>query len=435
MKVRIFHIWETIKTSLWFIPILLVLFLGIFAFVLIEIDKSLSDSWKIFIYNGSAEGAQLLLTTIAGSMITVAGVTFSITLVALTLTSSQFGPRLLRNFMVDKSNQFVLGIYIATFIYCLLILRAIQPLEGEIFIPRLAVSFSFVLAVIDLGFLIYFFHHISTSIRAETVVNSVYKELLETVDTFFQDNQEEYLLEEKTPEEPDFSKDTLEIKSQHSGYLRAIDISGLLNFAVKENLIIKVKYRPGDYVFTNSILALIISDEKPADKLSEKVNNMVLVGKSRSPEQDIEFALHQLVEVALRALSPGINDPYTAINCIDYIADFICRVNEMNFPSQYRYDKEGHLRLLLDVFTYEGIVNAAFNQIRQIAADNVAVNIRLLETLKYISQTARNEDQYNSIKRHAEMIYNSVKEQIGEKKDLEDIKERFQSIYKVLENE
>lgn len=430
MKVRIVNLWETIKTSLWFIPLLLVIFLGLVAFLLIEVDKSLSFELKHLIYNGSAEGAQLLLTTIAGSMITVAGVTFSITLVALTLTSSQFGPRLLRNFMADKSNQFVLGIYIATFIYCLLILRTIQPLSGEIFIPRLAVSFSFVLAVIDLGFLIYFFHHISTSIRAETVINSVYKELLATADIFFQDIQEEYPLDEKTTQEPDFSKNAIDIKTYHSGYLRAIDISGLLNFSVNENLIIKLKYRPGDYIFTGSILASVIGGERSEEELSEKVNSMFLVGLSRTPEQDIEFALHQIVEVALRALSPGINDPYTAINCIDYLGDFICRVNKKKFPPQYRYDKEGHLRLLLDVFTYEGIVNAAFNQIRQIAADNVAVTIRMLETLKYIASSAHNEEQYNSIKRHSEMIYNSSLEKISEKEDIKDLEERYVSILK-----
>ncbi|HZX10411.1 MAG TPA: DUF2254 domain-containing protein [Acidobacteriota bacterium] len=432
MKTKLASLWESIRTSLWFVPALMVIISCGLAFVLVKFDSILASGLKIFCYTGGPEGARTVLSTIAGSMITIAGVTFSITIVALTMATSQFGSRLLRNFMVDKSNQVVLGAFIATFIYCLLVLNAVKAVDNIIYIPRIAVSFSFVLALANLGILIYFFHHVSTSIQAEHVINSVYKELKAKIDHLFEQEKEYVIPEKKLEQLPDFQSSSAVVCSKESGYLRAIDREGLFKIAVQNNLVIQLKYRAGDYVFTGTPLIAVIPDTEIETSFEDRINGCFLLGSSRSPEQDVEFAIHQLVEVALRALSPGINDPYTAMGCIDRLGDIICQLHSKKFPISYRYDKEGHVRLVLDVFSYDGILDAAFNQIRQSAAGNVAVNLRLLEILKVIAQSTQNKDQYLSVKQHAEMIYRSSKESTKEKKDLKDIEIRFQAITKVI---
>ncbi|MFO7980561.1 MAG: DUF2254 domain-containing protein [Candidatus Aminicenantes bacterium] len=434
MKTKLTSLWESIRTSLWFIPALMVIISCGLAFVLVKFDSILASGLKIFCYTGGPEGARTILSTIAGSMITIAGVTFSITIVALTMASSQFGSRLLRNFMVDKSNQIVLGAFIATFIYCLLVLNALKTVDDIIYIPRIAVSFSFVLALANLGILIYFFHHVSTSIQAEQVINAVYKELKAKIDHLFEQEKEHVIPEKEIEQQlPDFQSSSAAVCSKGCGYLRAIDREGLFKTAVQNNLVIQLKYRAGDYVFTGTPLIAVIPDTEIDSSFEDRINGCFLLGSSRSPEQDVEFAINQLVEVALRALSPGINDPYTAMGCIDRLGDIICQLHSKKFPTPYRYDKEGHLRLVLDVFDYEGILDAAFNQIRQSAAGNVAVNLRLLEILKVIAQSIQNKDQYPSVKQHAEMIYRSSKESTKEKKDLKDIENRFQAIIKVID--
>jgi len=164
------------------------------------------------------------------------------------------------------------------------------------------------------------------------------------------------------------------------------------------------------------------------DPVHQRVRSAFILGKYRSLEQDVEFPVQQLVDMALRALSPGINDPYTAVNCIDRLGAAICHLNARQCPSRYRHGEDGRLRLIVEVFTYEGLVDAAFNQIRQSAEHNAAVNMRLLEALQAIAVTTRTEAQRQVIRRHVEMIYRAGHEALTEKKDRDDLEERFRGV-------
>lgn len=192
MKTKILHFLEQIRTSFWFIPSLMAFSAIILSYVMVQLDKSqilhvgLLDT---VLYSGSAEGSRTVLSTIAGSMITVAGVVFSITIVALTMAASQFGSRLLRNFMGDRVNQIVLGAFIATFLYCLLVLQSIHYDGKEIFVPRVATSLSLILVLADFGILIYFFHHVSVLLQAEKVIESVSRELSGTINRLFPEEE------------------------------------------------------------------------------------------------------------------------------------------------------------------------------------------------------------------------------------------------------
>ncbi|MBN1197069.1 MAG: DUF2254 domain-containing protein [Candidatus Aminicenantes bacterium] len=430
MKIRLMSMWEAVRTSFWFVPSIMVIAASGLAFGLIQLDRTLLIEPGRLLFSGGIEGARTLLSTIAGSMITIAGVTFSITIVALTLTSSQFGSRLLRNFMADRGNQLVLGTFIATFLYCLLVMNAI-PLSGTTHpVPAIAVTFSFVLALIDLGVLIFFYHHVSNSIHADSVINSVARELDETIARFIKTAQNHPAGKDTDPEFDAITKaDPGYVNARSSGYLRALSEESLMETATREDIVIQVHYRPGEYIFPESVLATIYPATED-DTVKEAIANAFIPGTRRTPEQDLEFAVHQLVEVALRALSPGINDPFTAISCINRLGTAVCRLSRSDFPSARRFDKEGKLRLVLKTYTYGGLLDAAFYQIRQSARGSVAVYARLLETLAVVAAVQQSPERALDISRHAKMIRDAAGRQIADANDLTDIEKRYLAVMK-----
>ncbi len=176
MFTKLITFWERLHGTFWFLPTIMVILAIILAATMIYLDQRIPlDEQDIFDWLGtnSAEGARSFLSTVAGSMISVAGVTFSITLVALSQTSSQYGPRLITNFLRNRGNQIVLGTFIATFVYCMLVLRTIRGTEEFAFVPHIAVTIGMVLAILSVGVLVFFIHHISTSLQAETIVTNI----------------------------------------------------------------------------------------------------------------------------------------------------------------------------------------------------------------------------------------------------------------------
>ncbi len=436
MKTKLLNFWESIRTTFYFIPGLMVVIAIGLAIIAVYFDRQLgSDSYGFlsFFYSGGVDGARSILSTIAASMITVAGVTFSITIVALTLTTSQFGPRLLRNFVRHPGNQVVLGAFVGTFIYCLLVLGSIDDQEGYFFVPILAVNFSILLVIANVGILVYFIHHISASIQADNVVQSVYDELLERLLPLFPDE-----ISDNTGSTGKCDKDSQArinsyrksrpIAASKDGYLQALDTGGLLNAAVTTDSILCIEYRPGEYVSADSILATAIFNGQFSDEFAGDVANAFYVGPQRSPLQDAEYAIHQLVEIAVRALSPGINDPFTAIACINRLGSAVSFLAGRSFPSAHLCDDEGRLRLVTKPWTFAGVVNAAFDQIRQNGQTNVAVTTRLLETLTMIASACRNSEQQEALLRHGDMILRASEEFISEKNDKQDVRQRYQAL-------
>jgi uncharacterized membrane protein len=441
MKTRLLNLWETARTSFWLIPGLMVLSAIGLSLVMVAVDRRtvVDPSWVLgLLYTGGPEGTRSILSTIAGSMITVAGVTFSITIVALTLTSSQFGPRLLRNFMKDKGNQVVLGTFIATFIYCLLILRSVDTTGRQIFVPYLSVSFAVLLALADVGVLIYFIHHVSASIHADRVIEAVYRELLEHIQALFPEEHGYRRWEDgHGGVEPRPGKEggrqVHSIKVAQGGYLQAIDRHSLMALAVENDILLSLPHRPGEYIITGGTLAEIQCAEQPDERLAERIAGLLIVGPQRTPEQDAEYAVRQLVEIAIRALSPGINDPFTAISCIDRLGSALCYMAGRAFPSPYHFDDGGMLRMIAKPVTYAGVTNVAFDQIRQYGRSSAAVTIRLLETLTAIAVHARDPEQRQAILRQGSMVARTGREALPEENDRQDVHQRYQGLLEALE--
>lgn len=440
MRVQVFKTWERVRSSFWFLPAVMAGGAMVLAFATVALDTVVTDwltlDWGLT-FTGGAEGASSLLGAIAGSMITIAGVVFSMTLVALSLASSQLGPRLLRNFMRDTTTQMVLGTFVATFLYCLLVLRTVRRAEEIVFVPHLSVALGVLLAVVSVGVLIYFIHHVSVSIQANEIVARVGRELIEGIDRLFPETIGRGA--PRLPTEPPdaefldrFDREARPIGSAGDGYLQFVDGDALAAFAMQEDVVIRLVRRPGDYVVATRPLALVWPGNRVTDQLIERVNSAFALGNQRTSGQDIEFAVNQLVEIAIRALSPGLNDPFTAMTCVDRLGSALCRLAERDMPSPYRHDVQDQLRVIAPVFTFPDITDAAFNQIRQYGRSSTAVTIRLLETIAEIAGSAHRPEDRAVLLRHARMIARGSGGGLPEDEDRQVVEERFQSANQLL---
>lgn len=424
------YLLEKLNASFWFIPILMLLITIGSAVGFIYLDSRIQIPHKgvlRYLLPASVDSARSILTIIAGAMMGVAGTVFSITLVVLTLASSQLGSRLVRNFMYDKLNQVVLGTYVSSFVFCLIILSSLKDNDSFNFVPAISVLAALASAIAGIILLIVFIHHVSMSIQSDKVISDISEAMSKSIRKLFPDG----IGQEEEKQVPDI--DSLhqkyalkpEVRCKKSGYLQSIDGQGLMNIAKDIDGIIILHHRPGDFMVQDMVLCEVLCNEEYDKEVYEKIQNDFLIGKVRTPLQDAEFSIHQMVEVAARALSPGVNDPYTAIACIDNLTSVMCYLAGVEFPSPYRYDTKDKLRVIAVIHTFSGMLNAAFNQIRQYGEDSPSVMIRLMEAMNIINTFAKNKNQQELIEKHAEMIMNAAEKTFSEKRDLEDIKERF----------
>lgn len=435
MRAQIFKYWDRVRSSFWFVPAVMAAGAVAVAFISVTLDETVKD-WSVlglnWIFSGDAEGATTILGTVAGSMITITGVVFSMTLVALSLTSSQLGPRLLHNFMSDTTTQVVLGTFVSTFLYCLLILRTVRRAEEATFVPHLSVSLAVLFAVVSVAVLIYFIHHVSVSIQANEIMARVGTELNEGIERLFPSRigSEGPRVSAKQPSADfldAFDQTARPLCSGGDGYLQFIDADGLIALAAQENLVIRLARRPGHYIVADCPLAMVWPENRLSDTIKERIHTAFALGSQRTPGQDIEFSVNQLVEIAVRALSPGVNDPFTAITCVDHLGSALCRLAQRALPSPYRHDKQDQLRLIAPVVTFAEITDAAFNQIRQYGRSSAAVTLRMLEMIAVIAEFAHRPEERAALLRHAEMVTRGARDGLPEAEDHGAVEKAYQA--------
>ena len=435
MYIRLLKLWDEAKSSYWFVPGLMVVGAILLSLGTVSLDGTFRDKLLRslgFIWSGGAEGARGLLQTVAGSMITVAGVTFSITMVALSFASSQFGSRLLRNFMADTGNQVVLGAFVATFIYCLLVLRTVRSDGSAEFVPYISITMALVLALLGLILLIYFFHHMALSMQAPYIIGEVAADLFKTIERLFPSERDRPIEQgrQHKPDLPrDFEEQSKKVRVEANGYIQAIDVGELTRLASAQDVIIKLPVRPGDFVIEGNGLAFVCPGDKVDDQLLRLIKTNFILGKRRTHTQDVEFGIEQLVEVAERSLSTGINATFTAITCIDWLGAALAELLKRNFSSPYRYDHQGNLRVFFErPLTPNGVIDTAFNQIRQSARDNVAVHIRLLEKISILHSLTDDPKAIQALQRHAKLIEDHSDSHVLQREDQQDVEKRYRAI-------
>ncbi|WP_291777143.1 DUF2254 domain-containing protein [Cecembia sp.] len=431
---KLLFFYKELMSSFWFVPVLIISVSVLLSFALVILDNSLSidhEGWVRYFLVNSADSARIILSTISGAMIGVAGTVFSVTLVALTLASSQFGPRLIKNFMYVRLNQVVLGSYISTYLYCLLVLNAIKESDNYTFIPSISILLAIFAAVVNIILLIIFIHQIAISIQADKIIADISDLLSKQVGELFPEEMgNEFKEEQNLKEEADYSsyQKKIPLKSLKGGYIQYIDSETLMEIVTESDSLLKLHHRPGSFLVKGGELGIIYSNQEWKEGDLEKILDQFVIGKTKTSQQDLEFSIHQMVEIASRALSPGINDPFTAIACVDNLTGIMSYLADAKFPSKYRVDDDGKLRIISDVLDFEGVLAAAFNQIRQFSEGSTAVIIRLMEALTTILKFTKKESHKKAVIKHAEMVYRMGKETMKEENDLLDLKKRAEKI-------
>ena len=421
---RFAQLTDTLRSSFWFVPSLMVAIGIALAAVLIEAESVVSDRWLAqwpHLFGAGAEGARQMLSTLAGSMMSVLGVTFSMTLVALALASSQYTSRILRNFMRSRVTQSTLGIFAGIFTYCLIVLRTIRGGDEGAFVPNLAVFFAFILALGGVGVLIFFIHHIASSIQASSIIASVADETVAAVDRW---------LPEQRGHGPDDDEDQMPrspegtswraVPAEASGYIQSVDYEALLRLARDRNTIVRMERGIGGFVVHKAPLASLALEHWPERATTTALNAAYGISRHRTVDQDPAFGIRQIVDIALKALSPGINDTSTAVMCVDHLTAILARVASRRFPASRRYEG-GDLRLIAVAPTFEDLLAGSFDQIRRNAEGNVAVMTRMLGALETVGTLTASPRRRRALGEHVQWIAELANRTVDSAHDLEGI--------------
>ena len=392
--------------SFWLLPAALVALGLILGEGLVDLERSgLVSPWLLegWLYSGGGSGARTLLGAVASSTIGVAGTIFSITIASLTLASSQMGPRLLSNFTRDRGNQATLGVFLGTFAFALMVLRSVRSSDEGAFVPHLAITTSIILAFLCVAMLVYFVHHMAGRINVDTVIDLVHADLRRAIGRLTTD----------TPwPEPAGEAWTPLTRSSHpsQGYLQQLDDDGLADWALANDVCLRLHIRPGHYVFPG---VDVIDASREVEGLRDALAGATAVGGRRVATADLEFAVRQLVDIAVRALSPGINDPQTANAVLDRLGAGLCELAGRHLPTG-TYLRAGREVLSRPSVTYDGLADAMFTPIRQNGATSASVLIHLVDTLAAILRAEPREDRRRTLGHHIDLAV-----EMGERRDLE----------------
>ena len=414
---RLFKIWHDVRSSLWALPLLIFALAAAAAILAVNIRVRQGDDPVWFLYSGDAEAAPQFLSNLVTAMITMATLVVSITMVVLTLAAQQLGPRLIRSFMADRRTQATLGLFIATVVYLLLVLRSSYGGTGSV--PNLAVTGGTVLVLLCLVALLIFVHHLASSIIADNTIDRVGAALDVDIARLLPDSDfEQASFPDKRPMETGAP-----LTLHRSGYVQALDHHGIVEIAEEADAVIEISFKPGRHIIEGSVFAWIEPSEAANEEIQERVQNCLMLGGERASVQDLETSIRQLVEVALRALSPSISDPFTATAVIDRLSMSLAKIMQRG-PAQCVWtDEDDIVRLLAPRSTFGETVEEAFRQIRQHGHDEPAVLIRLVESLGQLLAQA-NETQRPALEEQIEMVLETGRRNIAQKQDLQTLEER-----------
>jgi uncharacterized membrane protein len=388
--------WARIRDGLWFTPAIAVLAGIVLATVsvLVPTPEPESRLARLWLFSGGAEGARGVLSAIAGSLITVTATVFSVTIVALQLASSQFTPRVLGSFVADRVNQAVLGIFIGTFTYTLLVLRTIhsEAQDRVAFVPHVGVTLALVLLLLSIGALNVFIDHAAQSIRASVILQRETTRTLARIEELFPAHVGEPADGREAPRRVlDVSGTPVRVAATESGYLQSVHAAALWRLDVGDAgapIIVRMELHLGEFAFPGKVLASVWPPSRADAAVCDAVRAAFVLGPERTHEQDVEFGLVALSDIAVKALSPGINDPTTALQCIDRLTEIVAELGRRSIPDDARTGGNGRVVLLARDTSYERALAIAFDQVRHYGADNPVVASRLLTALRELADVA-----------------------------------------------
>lgn len=382
--------YDDLKTRIWFYPSLLTSASVVAAVALIRLDRAYS--WEIaarapWLFGGTADAAWSLLSAIATSLITVVSIAFSITIIALQQASNQYSPRVLRTFTSDKGNQIVLGMYLATFVFSLLVLRTVRSGEDG-FVPAISVNFAIFFTLVCLGLLIYFIHRIATSLQVVNIIRRIHELLLQQIDLMYPETvgigSTDPRPAEELVDEIRASASTYCVRAENAGFLNRVDEKTLARVRDESIRWVHVPVQVGEFVSGGSVIAEM--HRKPADEGTDAIIKKALVIKNeRSFEDDPMYGIRQLVDIALRALSPGINDPTTAEYCLLHIGDALGFLATRKFPENRREFPGNPVKFILNSPGWDDYIRFSMDQIRGVIKDKHRMITVVVNVIQHIA--------------------------------------------------
>ncbi|QJE02466.1 DUF2254 domain-containing protein [Massilia forsythiae] len=428
MKSRLYKWLADALDAFWPLPAAMVIAGILLAVGMLHLDENGAlPGWldgSSWIYNGGGTGARTLLGTIAASTIGVAGTVFSITIAALSLAAGQMGPRLLRNFTRDRGNQVTLGAFLGTFSYSLMVLRRVRTTEESLFTPHLSLTVCVILAFACVATLVYFVGHMASRINVDTVVELVSDDVHRAVDGI-------RTVSDQAPRPPDaFWSGATAVKDNRSGYLRHVDAAALADWAAEHGTALRVLRRPGDYVFPGAPIAMMTV---PVAGVGALIHAHSVLADNRSGANDVEDALRQLVEVAVRALSPGINDPHTAMSVLDRLGAVLCKLARCELDTGVHL-RNGEIALEMPDVNYDRLVGLMLHMIRQNAAGSAAILIRMLDVLAQVAHCETLPDRRVTLIHHVSLVCMDAARTIGNASDLDTVNARAALFHEALQH-
>ena len=424
---RLHYLRKKLDTSIWLIPVVFCFGSLVLGLLMLWVDRHIANlSAELQMIAMPVDSARQVLSVIAGSVISVGGVSFSVTMVALTLTSGQYGPKVIRHFLEDNYSKISLGLFLGAYVYALVVLTGYTDSDR----PNLTVLAALLFALLAVVGFINFIHRTASELQADEIVQRIGDRLQATLCRLVGGDA----LKGR-------SRDTAQwrhaaraqaphlVATDKRGYVQAIDYGGLLDWCAEHDCLVQVRARAGDFLVEGVCVFKVFGC--PADEVDiavDRLNRHVVTGPIRTSLQDPEYPITQLNQLAARALSPGINDPGTAISCIDSFSLALAQVVDRDFPGSVFMDADENPRLLVRGTSFEGVLKAVFAQLRQFSKTEVSVVVSLLEALCRLAELTTRRDRLQTISLHGRLIWEEIDQKALAVYDLSDIRQRHKRL-------
>ena len=383
--------WDRLRVSFWFAPLVMSLAAILLAWAMYRLDgiipnEALQDSRLIL--TGTPGEIRTMLISMAGTILATAGVVFTLLTLPLSTVAAQYGSRLLRVFLGDRITQLVLGMFVAAFVYCLAAALSIPPAEVEPEGPQVTATVGLFLMLATFSSLILLVQHVSTMLQAPNIAAAAGVELRDVVRAEIPGKVSggRQNAQEAAGELPEVDGHAVRVKQ--TGYIQYIDPESIIYLAREKNLVFRLLHKPGHFVWRDTVVALVSPAGSVDDDLDREIRQSFRIGNARTPTQDVGYAINQLVEMAVRAMSPAINDPFTAMTCLDHIGEGLVLFLRQGDKDSHLYDAEGNLRLIFEPVTFNELLSVAFDMLRHCSCDNASVLQHMLDVLEAISADA-----------------------------------------------
>ncbi len=406
--------WDRLKVSFWFAPLVMsvaaILLARTMNWIDIRIPNEMLENSNL-VLSGSVSELRTTLITIATTVLATAGVVFTLLTLPLSTVAAQYGSRLLRLFLGDRTTQLVLAMFVGTFVYCLAAATSIPPVDVTLPIqpqgPQLTATMGLLLMLATFASLILLVQHVSTMLQAPNIAAAAGAELLDVVGMEIPDEtrsgEDSGHAGQGTPE-PLVETAAYPVRVRDTGYIQYIDPEYVLILARESDLVIRLLHKPGHFVWSGTVVALVWPAGRVDARLDEQIRHAFRLGNQRTPTEDVEYAINQLVEMAVRAMSPAINDPFTAMTCLDHLRNGLALFAQRGEEAPNIYDGNGQLRLVFEPVTFDALLSATFDMLRHASCDNASVLLHVLEVIDAIGRETKSPEVCQKLLRHVGLI-------------------------------